>query len=515
MLGDKIIRYVSQLMPLWLFLSGVLSGTQFSLNNYPFILIGGFAFYYYALVSAKESLKRSLMYSFMFGYGFFSYSHSWITHPLTTFGDVYAVIKPFVFVGVPALFSPYFMLIGLCNYAIKREGGYRPFFLTVVTVFGEYLRCEYAPAVPLGQVGSVWISVPYMAQGAALFGVYGLSLVTVLFSYSLGNMRCSKISLNISCILWASVFLFGVWRVFYTTITLSDHVIRVVPTSFEQVDKFKSMEMRVEHLKQVVAGSAVASEREPAVILWPETGIEFALLQHGMGYDFIYPEIKAYLQHMLPKESMLLAGIVMRSVKNEAYNVLFGLTKKQDITYIYKKRFLAQFGEFMPSFLKSIAKAFGIHAMDDFSRGEEYQDQLVLANGLKVNPIICYEGSFTGRAIRQNQTTDLITISTNDAWFGYNGKEQQFMGHAFRAIEEGVSVVRCANRGFSGYISPLGTYEVSLSNKPMDLEFHKPLPETPYRWMINRCSYWIEIVFGVLLCWIAISELFFRRRMRS
>ena len=508
----KIISYLLQLMPLWLFLSGFVSGTQFSLNNYPILLIAGFAFYYYSLLSAKGSLKQSLIYSFMFGYGFFSYSHSWISHPLTAFGDVYASLQPIVFVGVPAILALYFMFVGMCNYYLKRDGGYRVMALSVVTVFGEYVRCEYAPAVPLGQVGSMWITVPYIAQGAALFGMYGLSFITIALSYSVGNIRQSKLPMVVSMGVCIALILFGAWRMSTTPLAVSDHIIRAVPTSFEQREKFKSIEMRVEHLKQAVRASFVKSARVPAMILWPETTIEFALVQHGMGYDFTYPEIKTYLQHMLPKESMLLAGIVLRSATNEAYNILFGLTKVQDITYIYKKRFLAQFGEFMPSFLLGITKALGIHAMDDFSRGSEGQEQLVLANGLKINPIICYEGSFTGRAIYPNQTTDLITVATNDAWFGYNGKEQQFMSHAFRAIEEGVSVVRCANGGFSGYVSPLGVYTVSLSNRTMDLEFHKPLPETLYRWMVNRCSYWLEIVFGVMLCWIGMSEFFFRRR---
>ncbi len=454
------------------------------------------------------------IYSFMFGYGFFSYSHSWVSHPLTEFGNVYAAIKPIAFVGVPFIGALFFLVIGVCNYIFKRGGGYRVVALSGVTVLGEYLRCEYAPAVPLGQVGSMWITVPYIAQGAALFGMYGLSFITIALSYSVGNLKHSKRPFIVSSCVCIALILFGAWRISTTTLVLSDHVIRVVPTSFEQVDKFKSMELRIEHLKQVVHASAAASERVPAMILWPETAIEFALLQHGMGYDFTYPEIKTYLQHMLPKESMLLGGIVMRSATNEVYNILFGLTKEHDITYIYKKRFLAQFGEYMPSFLRNIAKAVGISALDDYSQGEEGQEQLVLANGLMINPIICYEGAFTGQAILPHQTTDLITVATNDAWFGYNGKEQQFMSHAFRAIEEGVSIIRCANGGFSGYVSPLGRYSVSLSDKPMDLEFHKPLPETPYRWMINRCSYWAEILFGIVLCWMGISEFFCRRRIR-
>ena len=503
-----------QLMPLWLFFAGFLSGTQFSLSNTPMVLMGGFAFYYYSLLTAKSSFKQSVLYSFMFGYGFFSYSHSWISHPLTAFGNLYASIQPIVFLGVPALFALYFVVVGALNYYIKNDSKYRMFTLALLTVGVEYARCEYAPAVPLGQVGSVWINTPWMMQGGALFGIYGLSFITVSLAYSIGNIKRSIHPFLISAGLCVSLFLWGNWRVLNTPLIITEHIVRVVPTSFEQLDKFKSVESRIDHLKQLGAGSVSPFTKKPILILWPETTIEFALLQHGMGYDFSYPDIKKYLQQMLPPDTQLLSGIVLRNASNHVYNVLFGITKTDDINYIYKKRFLAPFGEFMPPFLRQISQYLGIHAMDDFNRGDNRQDQLVLKNGVTINPIICYEGSFTGQALLPNQTSDLITISTNDAWFKYNGKEQQFISHAFRAVEEGVAIVRSANGGFSGYVSPLGTYKVSLSDKPQDIAFHKPLSETFYRWMVNHCRYWVESIFGICFVYIVLLEVLWRRRRR-
>ena len=218
---------------------------------------------------------------------------------------------------------------------------------------------------------------------------------------------------------------------------------------------------------------------------------------------------------MLSGDSQLLAGIVLRTASNHVYNVVFGLTKDEDVSYIYKKRFLAPFGEFMPPILRRISLILGVHAMDDFNRGDILQEQLLLKNGLKINPIICYEGSFTGQALLPFQRTDLITISTNDAWFRYNGKEQQFISHVFRAVEEGVAIIRCANGGFSGYVSPLGAYNVSLSDKPQDLTFHKPLPTTFYRWIVNHCTYWLEIVFGIYFSYIFLLDIMFRRCNRN
>ncbi len=451
----------------------------------------------------------------MFGYGFFSYSHSWISQPLTAFGNLYASIQPIVFICVPAILSLYFLVIGACSYCLKQEGGGRVALLSISTVCMEYLRCEYAPAVPLGQVGSVWVTIPYLMQSVSLFGIYGLSCMTIVLAYSIGHIKCSVLPFVVSSAVCLGLLGWGFLRISDSQLTVNNSIVRVVPTSFEQLDKFKSVESRINHLKQLAESSATPSSQDPMLVLWPETTIEFTLCQHGLGYDFSYPEIKKYLQKMLSGDSQLLAGIVLRTASNHVYNVVFGLTKDEDVSYIYKKRFLAPFGEFMPQILRRISLILGVHAMDDFNRGDILQEQLLLKNGLKINPIICYEGSFTGQALLPFQRTDLITISTNDAWFRYNGKEQQFISHVFRAVEEGVAIIRCANGGFSGYVSPLGAYNVSLSDKPQDLTFHKPLPTTFYRWIVNHCTYWLEIVFGIYFSYIFLLEIMFRRCNRN
>ncbi|MCP5322477.1 MAG: apolipoprotein N-acyltransferase [Candidatus Paracaedibacteraceae bacterium] len=507
-------NFFSDLYPLWLFIAGFLGGTQFSLNNYPFLLVGSFAFFYLGLLSSQKSLFQSLIYAFSFGYGFFSYSHSWISQPLTAFGNLYLSIQPLVFVIVPAILAGYFVIIGMLNYALKFQAMGRVFALSLTTVLMEYLRCEYAPAVPLGQVGTVWLPITSFAQGAAIFGVYGLSFVTLLLSYSIGALKLSFRPFIISALICTSLFGWGRWRASNTNLAINEHIVRIVPTAWNQLDKYQSLENRIEHLKLLIDSSSGAFSNVPVLILWPETTIEFSLLKHALGYDFIYPEIKIFLQKMLKKNSMLLAGIVLRSSKNKAYNVLFGLTAADELSYVYKKRFLAPFGEFMPPVLRTIANMFGIHALDDFMRGSDNQPLLVISQGLKIKPIICYEGSFTQQVLQPYQTADLFVISTNDAWFRYNGKEQQFISHAFRAIEEGVPIIRCANIGFSGYVSPIGTYKVTLSDNPMNLRFHKPLPETPYRWITNYCPYWIELFLILCVLIIFYLELIARRKSK-
>jgi apolipoprotein N-acyltransferase len=53
--------------------------------------------------------------------------------------------------------------------------------------------------------------------------------------------------------------------------------------------------------------------------------------------------------------------------------------------------------------------------------------------------------------------TDFLINLTNDGWFG-NGAEQkqQAVGAIFRAIENGVPLVRCCNNGLTCWIDPQG-----------------------------------------------------------
>jgi apolipoprotein N-acyltransferase len=51
----------------------------------------------------------------------------------------------------------------------------------------------------------------------------------------------------------------------------------------------------------------------------------------------------------------------------------------------------------------------------------------------------------------------LLVNITNDSWFGKKtGPKQHFTHVKFRAIEEGLPLIRSSNMGFSGLINPLG-----------------------------------------------------------
>jgi apolipoprotein N-acyltransferase len=78
--------------------------------------------------------------------------------------------------------------------------------------------------------------------------------------------------------------------------------------------------------------------------------------------------------------------------------------------------------------------------------------------GTVIAPVICYEsvfGEFVARYVANG--ADIITIITNDGWWGNSQGYHQHLGFAsLRAIETRRSVARAANTGISALINQRG-----------------------------------------------------------
>jgi len=72
--------------------------------------------------------------------------------------------------------------------------------------------------------------------------------------------------------------------------------------------------------------------------------------------------------------------------------------------------------------------------------------------------LICFEDVFSNLARGfVEQGAKFLVVITNDAWFQVSSAPYQHLqASIFRAVENGVSVVRAANTGVSAFISPKG-----------------------------------------------------------
>jgi apolipoprotein N-acyltransferase len=74
--------------------------------------------------------------------------------------------------------------------------------------------------------------------------------------------------------------------------------------------------------------------------------------------------------------------------------------------------------------------------------------------------LICFEDVFPqlGRSDVQAQTDFLVNL-TNDGWFGESAEQWQHAAAAsFRAVENGLPLIRCSNNGLTCWIDPQGRF---------------------------------------------------------
>jgi apolipoprotein N-acyltransferase len=477
------------LYTLILFLLGYISGTQFSFYNQPILTVLCFSCFY--LLTQKEDI---VLKWYAFGVGFFSYSHSWISDPLDAFGNLYAVFKPYVFVFVPFLLGISYAISGWIIHKKKAEGWKRVFICSSLLTVFEYIRCEYIPAVPLGHIALLWVPYLSILQTASVVGVYGLSFLTLFIAFGCAESLIQKSSKQflILILLGASIALGGLYRLYHTPLVQKKATVQIVPTHWLNNEKNQSMELRFDHLKELCKRAFL--EKETSVfLLFPETVLEFGLIQNDQAIDFKYTDLREYISKFLRVDAVMGCSTLF---KQDRYNSAIVINDKT-IRSIYHKRLLAPFGEFRPYGLKTLMDWLHVYALDEFARGARWQP-LFQIKGLKVQPVICYEGSYTQRVLASQERPDVLAVMTNDSWFKDNGTEQMALSHTLRAVEEGISLVRTANCGFSGYVSPLGTFSYSTSKSTQTVPLFERLPTTFYRFFLDLGYYSLDLLMIVL-----------------
>ncbi len=133
-----------------------------------------------------------------------------------------------------------------------------------------------------------------------------------------------------------------------------------------------------------------------------------------------------------------------------------------DVTGVYDKYRLVPFGEYLPA--EQVLQPLGFkdltHIGDSYSAGA-LPAGIAPAGMPPVLPLICYESLFPDLvrdAVRRSaRRPQWIVNVSNDSWFGVTSGPLQHLNQAsYRAIEEGLPIVRSTPTGVSAVIDAYG-----------------------------------------------------------
>jgi len=384
--------------------------------------------------------------------------------------------------------------------------------LVFAAVFGlvEWLRGHILTGFPWDLPGEVWRAGSAPSQGAALIGAYGMTALTLCIGaapgvWRMGGGRPQRIAVAAAALALAALWIGGAVRL-STAAAPPTHALRlrIVQADIPQAEKWTPEALQA-IIEKHLALTRQPAARAPDVVLWPEAAIPDSV------EDFLAPNAwprAALIEAMHPGETLLLGAVHVDSTATPVlyYNSLFAVRRVgSDLQMLgrYDKHHLVPFGEYMP--FDKLAAAIGfktlVHIGDGFTAGPP--SVAFSVPGLApLQPLICYEGLFPSAFARTGPRPAWIANVSNDAWFGETSGPWQHLNLAsYRAIEEGVPVVRATPTGVSavvdGYGRPKAVLKLGVSGV-IDADLPPALAPPPYaRW--RDVPFWIFCIAGAMI----------------
>jgi len=452
-------------------LTALLAGLAAGLAHPPFGLIVGLLGYALILIRLEtvqeKPLRSAFLVGWMAGLGYFGLSTWWIAEPFLVDVAIHGWMAPFAVVLMGGGLALFWGLAGLAYRWLRPRSAWKPLVFAGVFAAAEWLRGHILTGLPWNLVGESWRAGSAPSQAAALVGAYGLTWITLALAATpallvLPVRRLAQAGMLVAGgVALVALYAGGAGRLAAAPrpIYAKDApYIRVVQANIDQKEKWKP-----ENLDQVFSAYVELTERpakrRPDIVIWPEGALP-AVIDDLISDPNYGTRLRDAIQ---PGQSLLMGAnraepAGLRDYRY--YNTLVAFRRDADalrVTGFYDKFRLVPFGEFLP--LGDLAGRLGIRALvhmpDDFSAGPPPRP-LIVQGVPPVQPLICYEALFPGLAAGGPRPAWILNVS-NDAWFGRTTGPWQHLNIAsYRAIEQGLPIVRATPTGVSAVIDAQG-----------------------------------------------------------
>jgi len=333
---------------------------------------------------------------------------------------------------------------------------------------------------PWNLLGTSQFRLVPLIQIASLTGVYGVSFLVVWMSVSLLGAAASilgqpgyrsvwtrEIILPLAAV--GAVYGFGFHRLTHTPAPGETVRVTLVQPSIPQTLIWNS-DADTQRFRELIALSRSAMTNETDILIWPEAAIPKMIRYDEETFQAVTNLARSHGVWMIvgsddgePRRD------AVKPDDTDYFNASFLISPAGKIAARYCKRNLVMFGEYIPlvrwlPFIKWFTPIQG-----GFTPGERGVPFEMGGPGwhVKTATLICYEDMFPalGRDSAEPDTDFLVNL-TNDGWFGEGAAQwQQAAGAAFRAVENGLPLVRCANTGLTCWMDAHGRVRDFFADK--------------------------------------------------
>lgn len=355
----------------------------------------------------------------------------------------------------------------------------------------EWVHLNWSISWPWLTLGNGLSPITPMIQWYAYTGVAGGSLLIwimniLAFQFLLAQKKRKLVQVGIFSASMFLLWLFVGWMSYLSQWdngkeNTKENIVVVQP-NIDPYQKFESL-TTAQQIEKLVSISKSKIDSNTSILVWPETAMSAADWQDNIPVNPYYQPVFQLL-HQYPN-LQLVSGIetfkrygttaatatarkTEEGIYYDAFNAAVQLQARKDSQpmvaiqppVFYNKSKLVPGVETLPSFLRFMAPVFeqfggstggyGVSDTPVVFRHPLYQQNAA--------PIICYEsvyGEYVANYVKRG--ANLLTIMTNDGWWGNTDGHKQHLQYAkLRAIETRRWVARSANTGISAFIDPSG-----------------------------------------------------------
>ena len=367
----------------------------------------------------------------------------------------------------------------------------------------EWVRGWMFSGFPWSFLGASQYKLVPLIQIASVTGVLGVSFVVVWFSlavYSAGEMifrhpskrHVWQAEMVLPLVAVVLLFTGGMFHIKHDSAPTGRTMrILTVQPSVPQTLIWSSEENE-KRFAELLAVSQQAMTNQPDLLLWPESAVPM--------FNGVYSLVSQFAQSNRVPVIFNGDDVEFQPDATNFFNSAFLIRPDGNCAGVYHKQKLVIFGEYIPlvkwlPFLKWVTPI-----TDGWSAGDK--PAVFADENFSCAPLICFEDVFPGTARRAAADgPDFLVNLTNDGWFRDSAEQWQHLANAvFRAVENGLPLVRAANNGITCRVDQHGRVQELFRDAngseygPGALAMELPLPpahETPRPTFYQKHGDWL------------------------